>query len=142
MHRDRDVVRHTDTAVDLYEDRDKDVEAAIDGKRHRCYGGVNDSPPKCVHILTQPLETSLGTSCGVKVFANVIKDLKMRSSWIIRIRAKSNDKRHHERGGTAKAGVGKRQRWEPRNARSPRESGETSRWSPRALGCNVALLLL
>ena len=38
------------------------------------------------------------TLCGKRVFAHVIKDLKIRPFWITQLGPKSNDKRPYKRG--------------------------------------------
>lgn len=55
------------------------------------------------------------TSFGKGVFAGVIKDLEMRSTWVFRVGLKSNrkyplEKRRHRTGEKARRGW--RQRWE------------------------------
>lgn len=48
-------------------------------------------------LNSYPLEPVSVTSFGRRVFVDVIKDLQMRSSWIIQMALKSNDNYLHKR---------------------------------------------
>lgn len=61
-----------------------------------CYGGLNGGPAKEISMLQFP-EPGNVSFHGKRVFADVIKNLEVkRSSWIIQICAKSNDKCPHK----------------------------------------------
>lgn len=57
-------------------------------------GGLDDNLLKA-YVHVEPVNVTL---CGKRVFAHVIKDLKIRPFWITQLGPKSNDKRPYKRG--------------------------------------------
>lgn len=60
-------------------------------------GGLDDNLLKA-YVLKAYVEPVEVTLCGKRVFAHVIKDLKIRPFWITQVGPKSNDKHPHKRG--------------------------------------------
>ena len=57
-------------------------------------GGLDDNLLKA-YVHVEPVNVTL---CGKRVFAHVIKDLKIRPFWITQLGSKSNDKRPYKMG--------------------------------------------